>query len=1452
MPKLKQTFIRGKMNKDLDERLVPKGEYRDGQNIQVSTSEGNDVGAIENVLGNTKQNNKPGGGTWTTKFGLTSPKCIGVVRDSSNEKIYWFVTSASVDAILEYDQTANIVTPVLVDIGSVLNFNVNNLITGVNILENQLFWTDDLNEPRVINIDTFKAGSVQTGSTLNSTTHVYGTTRDFTASDITVIKKAPQNVLTVVTSPSIYSGIGTGITPITNASFGVHPSTLSTGDTSGLSWTGAISWTGLTTPKVVITAEIEEANGVVNKYEVTGTLSNIATISAIITIDSITPNIPTSITDFEMLLVEDEPIFKNDFPRFSYRYKYADGQYSPYAPFTNAGFVPGKFEYSGRDGFNIGMEDVIRKIVLSGFSTSVDIDEIEVLYKNASSNNIYLIESFNYDFTAPIPAPFELSITSDTLGRVIESSQLLRLYDNVPQKAKAQEVVANRIIYGNYVQNYDVVNGNITMEVDQINTAHSNVTYGKASVKTDRKYQIGISFLDDYGRESPVFTSTQGSVSLQKQNSDKENKIKARLKSTSTTPSWADKFKLYIKNNTPEYYNIGLDRYYDAIDGNVWLSFPSSERNKVQEGGFIVLKKEHDNDLPVQVNNRYKINSISNEAPDSLAKVQTAVARAKVLGFSNVDTPRGFVVGSNRIRFYGPNRDVITNGANFNGTNANFHESIIQGNYISFSNSTGSGTSLTYEIAYGGPTGAIYTTTSPQVTYSIYEIVLVENLKPVDAWLTTGTLNSLFRSTVYINENRLLPEFTGRFFVKINPNGTFINSVKAAFSDLAVPLIESGSINVAPTLGSNLNNDDVKAGWQDLEDPGNPVFKLPAAGSDLFNLAIARTDLLPSNGGSGSFFPDVAYQYFDNLLSGSKFKFLYANNTQSANEYTIINVNTNQPDFGGVARTSGNGAGHNRQYTLNRNFDDTQYSGTPSATQVVGIVLYTEQTTTSETIQSSKNPAIFETEPEEFSDLDIYYEASAPIDIDDVNDYQTLSWHNCYSFGNGVESDRIRDDFNAPTLGKGVRVSSTIEEPYRKERRSTGLIFSGIFNSISGINNTNQFLIAETITKDVDPVYGSIQKLYTRDTDLVTLCEDKSLRVLADKDALYNADGNTNITSSRNVLGQTVPFSGEFGISKNPESFASFGFRSYFTDRARGAVIRLSRDGITVISDKSMSYYFNQQLKDVTQPLIGSYDEDTGTYNVRLNNKQLSFLETVDGWTTRLTYAPEGAISLNTEYYTFKDGEMWKHAPYVDRNASPLVPVPRSNFYGTQENTAVTTIINDGPSSIKNFKTLSYEGDEGWTATISTKDQNGVVNTWKEREGIYFNFIEGNNTTLDTKSFSTQGISTVSSTITGNPLVIDFTKEINVSVQVGDTLYYHRSNVSTPIGLIQSLTSTRITAANSGSKALQNNDFLFVSKPTNISTSGLTGYYSTVVMTNTSAEKRELFAVNAEAFISSE
>ena len=155
MAKLQRTFLQGKMNKDLDERLIPNGQYRDAQNIQVSTSEGSDVGAVENMLGNTLQNLRSTGPDvfWPRTpgpFGLTNPVCIGVIKDPQNEKIYWFLSAAdsSTDAIVEYDQVTKIIAPIIVDVNGVLNFNKLNLITGVNILGGMLFWTDDLSEPK--------------------------------------------------------------------------------------------------------------------------------------------------------------------------------------------------------------------------------------------------------------------------------------------------------------------------------------------------------------------------------------------------------------------------------------------------------------------------------------------------------------------------------------------------------------------------------------------------------------------------------------------------------------------------------------------------------------------------------------------------------------------------------------------------------------------------------------------------------------------------------------------------------------------------------------------------------------------------------------------------------------------------------------------------------------------------------------------------------------------------------------------------------------------------------------------------------------------------------------------------------------------------------------------------------------------------------------------------------
>jgi len=1454
MAKLQHTFIQGKMNKDLDERLVPNGQYRDAQNIQVSTSEGSDVGAVENILGNTKKNLKSTGPDvfWLANFGLQqTPACIGVAKDSQNEKIYWFLATdpdgvAPTSAIVEYDQTTGIVAPIIVDVDNVLNFNALNYITGINIIDGLLYWTDDLNEPKVINIERFKAGSTD----FTTQTVVYGAARNFVESDVVVIKKAPQSVLTALASPSLVGGAGTGITPILTDSDN-NLANAKSGDTINLSW--QVANTPITWPlqsSVILNAQIEEPTGAITKYQVTGTFTAVpisGSLVGTIIVSSATPDIPDVDLRWSMLLVETEPIFKEDFPRFSYRYKFTDGRYSPYATFSNASFVSGKFEYLSRDGNNEGMKSIIRKIEISNFSTTpFDVEEIEVLYKGSRSNNVYLIESFDYDFAANPQPILSLTLTSGTLGRVIESSQLLRLFDAVPKKAKAQESIGNRIVYGNYLQNYNISNSSVDVVATQVNATHSSQYFGLSTVKTDREYQIGITFLDDYGRESPVFTSATGAISLDIANSSKVNSIQAKLNSF-TAPTGIEKFKYYIKEPSAEYYNIALDRYYDSSDGGAWLSFPSSEVNKVREGQYIILKKEHDTDAPVTINNKYKILNISNEAPEFLTSQK--IIKARGVG-STLTTQVDFEVGNSVVRFQGPTQ--ASNPDFYDSFVSKFNTSI----YIRFQQENGSATTAEYRVISGANVAASGAT-------PIFEVQLAEPLKKQDTWIASLAGSADFLALVFEETHINSPEFQGRFFAKINPNATFYDNVSAAFAGTAA-LVEDRSLFISPDGGTQaipIAPDTFFAFWTD-SDSATSVFNPPLGSGAKPELP---WQIVSGNPGVPPFtysdkstfvlgFADTAwantvnqnanfkYQTFQQFIPGAQFKFKYSDGSVSQGIYKLISRN-------GIASggATANITEDAYKYFMDRDFDDTQFGGSPTSAQLTGIVLYRPQELEDQELLSSSNPAIFETEPQEQADLELFYEATGPIDISNVNTVQTLNWFNAYSFGNGVESDRIRDDFNATLLGNGVRVSTTLEEPYVEERRGSGLIFSGILNSISGVNNSNQFLIAENITKDLNPSYGTLQMLHARDTDLIALLEDKCFKILANKDALFNADGNTNVTSNANVLGQTIPFVGEYGISKNPESFASFGFRAYFTDKARGAVMRLSRDGLTDISDKGMSYFFQDGLKTNVNPnIIGAYDSDAGSYNVVVGGEGVSFKEKSDGWNTRLSYDPEAGISLNNEYYTFKNGELYEHS-----NAT------RSNFYGVQKDTTVTPVFNDAPTSVKNFKTLSYEGDEGWIASIATNKQSGTVSTWKEREGIYFNYIMGDATTLaniDLKEFSSQGLGQVLSHDAGSTIIV-INGEINVSLQPGDIIYSTDPTTLRTIGTVlfvnRTNNSIRFVSTIPGAPPV-NGDFLLFGKDSRVNTSGLLGYYGEAVFSTNSSSKKELFAVNSEIFISSE
>jgi len=189
-----------------------------------------------------------------------------------------------------------------------------------------------------------------------------------------------------------------------------------------------------------------------------------------------------------------------------------------------------------------------------------------------------------------------------------------------------------------------------------------------------------------------------------------------------------------------------------------------------------------------------------------------------------------------------------------------------------------------------------------------------------------------------------------------------------------------------------------------------------------------------------------------------------------------------------------------------------------------------------------------------------------------------------------VEESRIRGGYNNTQVGLGAK-AYLAEEESLQQNRFNSLIYSGIFNSRTGINDTNQFSIGEDITKSAPPAYGSIQKLHADDNNLIVLQENKINRALIDKDAIYSAEGNATITSRFQVIGELIPYNGDFGISRNPESFASYGFQRYFTDKDRNSVLRLSRDGLTEISRYGMLDFFRDELTNLpetTELVIGT------------------------------------------------------------------------------------------------------------------------------------------------------------------------------------------------------------------------------------------------------------------------
>ena len=502
MAEVKNSFLKSKMNQDLDDRLIPNGEYRFAKNISVGKSEADDIGALENVLGNEI-------------LSLTVPdsqiaglECIGVFMDNQNNRIFQFLTnytdpnpsvitpppSNAVMKITVFDFDNPLSYTTLVQ-GSFLNFAKNKefKITGVNLIEGLLFWTDNRNQPRKINVNR----------ALN--TQNYYTTE----TQISVAKYAPVDSITLYTKiVTTSSGTSTANTVNVTNPVGIVPGmTLITSDISGADFCTVVS---------------------VNSNTVTF-YQNLPTV--------INNNTELTFLKSTMSDKADDPAWPGDpdfledkYVRFSYRFKYDDNEYSLMAPFTQIAYIPKQKGF-----FVAGDEtDAYRSTVLNWFenyinnielvvpfpdkvidlANSYKITEIDILYKESDSTAVKVFE------TIPLSS-INLQLFGDKNYyiqpyrsqkpyKTLPEDQTIRVYDKVPVRAKAQESAGNRIIYGNYYDKYTPVSSiNYNISVQPKSTKGTNfIEYPNHTLKKNRNYQVGFILADKFGRQSPVILSS--------------------------------------------------------------------------------------------------------------------------------------------------------------------------------------------------------------------------------------------------------------------------------------------------------------------------------------------------------------------------------------------------------------------------------------------------------------------------------------------------------------------------------------------------------------------------------------------------------------------------------------------------------------------------------------------------------------------------------------------------------------------------------------------------------------------------------------------------------------------------------------------------------------------------------------------------------------------------------
>ena len=302
-----------------------------------------------------------------------------------------------------------------------------------------------------------------------------------------------------------------------------------------------------------------------------------------------------------------------------------------------------------------------------------------------------------------------------------------------------------------------------------------------------------------------------------------------------------------------------------------------------------------------------------------------------------------------------------------------------------------------------------------------------------------------------------------------------------------------------------------------------------------------------------------------------------------------------------------------------------------------------------------------------------------------------------------VEESRIRGGYNNVSTDLGVRAYLDEENPLQQNRIST-LIYSGVYNSRTGINQTNVFSVGDAITKSLDPVYGSIQKTYAEETNLIVFQENRIHRALIDKDTIYTTESGTQTQAGAAV------------ISKNPESFAIYNYRKYFSDKNRNAIMRLSNDGLTEVSMYGMRDYFRDELAEISNS--NTTNTFTADYVSGGSVATTEIIVLTSSITSGQNITPGMKIQGQSGYVTYLATSGLNTKVYYSQAFSPAITGPTVTFeYNTRgrvkggwdiHNKNYVVSLQKSPTQVTteedSYKTISFDEEiNGWVSFFDYK-----------------------------------------------------------------------------------------------------------------------------------------------------